>query len=876
MQLCGMKILRKISQSTFTSLWMALGLMIAPSASGQGDDRLTGIWAMDEGFQVVELLLRSDGRYWLDKKSTDPFGVSIGEAGHYEVNGQEFALTPYDYFGEPQSKRYMMELSGDVLTLTHAEFGFSEVYQFQAGSREEVLARENVDPALVGTWGRHIQFFGRTEYTFRPGGYYFQKDIHEDSQFPPDIIRGRYEQDGNQIVLKPYSGVEARYEIDFFGNTVTLIKQTESSGEWATYELVPGSEAEVRAKAAEAEAFLSGENWPVGVWEIRGPVEYVDLTIRPDGYYIAKTDNEILRGMVRGRYTLEPRRIRLSPFIGQDLYSRSNGEFGKVERVRELDYYDGELQIIDLEALSQSVTIARKQAGSEAAVLEKTRQAQTERAREGWHIGIWEVNDPTGWMEFTFRPDHRYIAQAGANGIPSQVERGQYVLATNKFTLAPYTGLGNARGFELDFYDGDLYLIGDSYRMVIARKIAGSETGVIEKTQDPVATKGEGGEILGLWTAHLPGYSAELVFRPDGQFRLKRCAGEALTHDYGLYQVNMATRTLVSDSRFVIVQNHGLDFYGDTMTIYGGLGAPNTYTVNLGQVDAAIQASLAADAVEAQIDAQWLARVPVGPRDPNAVQIPVGDIPADPNPGMIFEAPTVFSHYQLYRRLIPGFVYFNDLGSIKSVAVVNTREWHFFPTGRVMVRFKNYSAGPFYPNTVADVSDSWGAYRIGPKPEERDILHIFADNTLFLESDLGEKMEMTLEDGRRNLFWGKDYMIQWEWASEQKTIPCQPPTNSNPSLINVRISLDTTIEPDLPQNQSPSSLRFTLTGPVSGNFTMSGTTTAAGALVVEGTTSLVPPIAWQPLQTNQVEAGPFSFQIPQGTNAAAYFRLREQ
>ena len=174
--------------------------------------------------------------------------------------------------------------------------------------------------------------------------------------------------------------------------------------------------------------------------------------------------------------------------------------------------------------------------------------------------------------------------------------------------------------------------------MVIARKVPGSETGVIEKTRNPDAMKGERGSILGLWTANLPGQFAELIFRQDGQFRVKRCMNNVISHDYGLYTVDMSTGTLVSDSRFVAVQTHGLDFYGNTMTIFGGnLGPPSTYTVNLGVVDAAIDASLAADAEEARIDAQWLTRVPIGPRDPNAVQIPAADIPADPNPGQYLQ-----------------------------------------------------------------------------------------------------------------------------------------------------------------------------------------------------------------------------------------------
>jgi hypothetical protein len=178
------------------------------------------------------------------------------------------------------------------------------------------------------------------------------------------------------------------------------------------------------------------------------------------------------------------------------------------------------------------------------------------------------------------------------------------------------------------------------------------------------------------------------------------------------------------------------------------------------------------------IDAEWIAQVPIAPRDPNDVQIPTADIPGDPNPGRIFEEPSVLANYQLYRRLMPAFVYFNYLGEIKSVAVVNTREWHFFPTGRVLVRFKNHRAGS-YPLTIEDVSDSWGAYRIEPKPDQDDILRVYADNAVLIETDLGEQVEMTLEDGRRNLFWNKDYQILSEWAAERTPIPCELPGNAN-------------------------------------------------------------------------------------------------
>jgi hypothetical protein len=104
-------------------------------------------------------------------------------------------------------------------------------------------------------------------------------------------------------------------------------------------------------RTEEADAFLRREHWLVGTWDIRDDIHTVDLTIRPDGRYIAKESTQYLEGIVRGRYTLEAGRIHLMPFVGQGLYARSNGEFGKVERTWALDYFDGELQFIDLDSL---------------------------------------------------------------------------------------------------------------------------------------------------------------------------------------------------------------------------------------------------------------------------------------------------------------------------------------------------------------------------------------------------------------------------------------------------------------------------------------------------------------------------------------------
>jgi hypothetical protein len=93
----------------------------------RADDRLIGIWTLDEGFQRVELLFRSDGRYQIDTIDSDQPSFSFTDRGRYEVNGQGLALTPYDYLGEPQSVSYEFQIAGSSLSLTRTDIESSQV-----------------------------------------------------------------------------------------------------------------------------------------------------------------------------------------------------------------------------------------------------------------------------------------------------------------------------------------------------------------------------------------------------------------------------------------------------------------------------------------------------------------------------------------------------------------------------------------------------------------------------------------------------------------------------------------------------------------------------------------------------------------------------
>lgn len=148
-----------------------------------------------------------------------------------------------------------------------------------------------------------------------------------------------------------------------------------------------------------------------------------------------------------------------------------------------------------------------------------------------------------------------------------------------------------------------------------------------------------------------------------------------------------------------------------------------------------------------------------------------------------------------------------------------------------------------------------------------------SDNDVTVELDVGDLVHLTLEDGRRNLFWKKEYFPHASWAMEKQE-SCQRPANPDATLINTGISLATAIAPD--PTGAPGPFSIAIACPAAGTFTVSGTSELARSVVLEWTTSLASPIRWAPLQSNTVPAGPFSFTTAQATHAGAFFRFRSQ
>ncbi|MHC1766338.1 MAG: hypothetical protein AB9869_18905 [Verrucomicrobiia bacterium] len=201
----------------------------------------------------------------------------------------------------------------------------------------------------------------------------------------------------------------------------------------------------------------------------------------------------------------------------------------------------------------------------------------------------------------------------------------------------------------------------------------------------------------------------------------------------------------------------------------------------------------------------------------------------------------------------------------------DSQQWHFFPNGRLLLRFTIWEvSGDDY---VSNATQFWGAYTIGLKPTQIDILHFYADNDVTVKLDVGDLVQLTVEDGRRNLFWKKVCFPNASWAME-KNEDCQRPGNPDATLINTGVSLSTSIAPD--PTGPPAPLSIGIARPVAGALTVSGTTELPRSVVLQRAARLAPPITWEPLRTNTVPAGPFSFTIQEATDPAAFFRVRAQ
>jgi hypothetical protein len=222
------------------------------------------------------------------------------------------------------------------------------------------------------------------------------------------------------------------------------------------------------------------------------------------------------------------------------------------------------------------------------------------------------------------------------------------------------------------------------------------------------------------------------------------------------------------------VQNHLLLSFPDTnntpVTLTYIAAPPTSVAYQLGQIKLNDEATT-------QANTEWEGRIPLAPINMNLGRAPVsGEISADPNPGNRFEGATVFAEQEVYPYTSEYFYVYDTSGNyiqtspslqiIENMGTGPVRDidfsrgqfhdklnTYFFPNGRTLTYFENYSAADitgYEPKPV--ITYTWGKYKI-------------EENLITIESDAGETFAYELLYGRRKIRSGEACYDNLEYAS---------------------------------------------------------------------------------------------------------------
>jgi hypothetical protein len=184
------------------------------------------------------------------------------------------------------------------------------------------------------------------------------------------------------------------------------------------------------------------------------------------------------------------------------------------------------------------------------------------------------------------------------------------------------------------------------------------------------------------------------------------------------------------------------------------------------------------DEATAQANTEWEGRISLAPVHTTMGRIPPsGEISADPNPDNRFDGGTVFAEQEVY-PYTSEYYYVYDTGGnylqtsptlqiIENMGTGPVRDidfsrgqfhdklnTYFFPNGRTLTYFENYSAADitgYEPKPV--ITYTWGKYKI-------------ENNLISVESDAGEKYGYELLYGRRKLRSGETCYDNLEFAAQ--------------------------------------------------------------------------------------------------------------
>jgi len=268
--------------------------------------------------------------------------------------------------------------------------------------------------------------------------------------------------------------------------------------------------------------------------------------------------------------------------------------------------------------------------------------------------------------------------------------------------------------------------------------------------------------LHGEWTWHDPLMSVSISFLPNGRYDWDMKT-EGIDFPYkGAY--HLAGHSLTLDPDGGAPQVYHLQRDKDQIVLSGGVfPAPRTFTETAGSQAKVVAVQQkeednqkAAAAHEADVDAQWRARIQLAPSKSDWPHGAIGAIPADTKPGHRFAGATVFKTVQGYtRQSLIG----NPSSGPAGHQTMYSSRWYFLPNGRFYTDHVTEQFGvaldPAHPGGTH--LGTWGAYRIVPGGDV---------DTMHVETDAGEKLTLKLTHGRRDLVFRESVFTQVQAAND--------------------------------------------------------------------------------------------------------------
>jgi hypothetical protein len=250
-------------------------------------------------------------------------------------------------------------------------------------------------------------------------------------------------------------------------------------------------------------------------------------------------------------------------------------------------------------------------------------------------------------------------------------------------------------------------------------------------------------KLVGYWL-RTKGFSQDddLLLLPDGRYRqtahYELAGSTSISIAEGLYKMVGGKITLdpscAGPSTYALkqVQNHLLTSFTS------GFDGKEIISTYMAAPASSIEYQLAQvkirDALEAQINEQWMQKIALGKVNLNIGRIPpTSEISLDPNPNDVFANSSVFAENQLYPYQSEAFYYYDFDGNFRSTTLgmmildkniagtINSSrgQYHdklntyFFPNGRMMTYFESYLTAKSiaYPPQPTQ-KFSWNKYRI--------------------------------------------------------------------------------------------------------------------------------------------------------------------